>query len=88
MWRTTAVTLTAGLALLAACGDDPHGRDRGGSSAVYDEIETSTDCDELQEQFDTAGDSFDRQPDAGSPQAEWSLGFMEAAEDRMEEIGC
>ena len=58
-----------------------------GSPAVYAEIETSSDCRWLQASFDQAAENNDRAP-AGSSAFDWSLGYMRAADDRMDGLGC
>lgn len=71
-----------GLGAIADGGDN-----RPGSPAVYDRIAATTDCAELQAMFDRAADNHDTaQP--GSAETEWTLGYMEAADDRMESVGC
>jgi len=54
----------------------------GGEASVYSRIAASTSCSQLQTDFDNAANNFDR--DGGR----WSIGYMEAAEDRKQAIGC
>ena len=79
------------LALIAAaCGsDDDEGsaEERPGSPDVYARIEATSDCAELQTQFDTAMDNVERY-EAGSPQREAPMAYAEAAEDRRQELDC
>ena len=64
-----------------------------GLPAVYERIAGMTDCVALQEQFDIAVATNER---SGGPPASWSsyswaeigLGYMRAANERMEEVGC
>lgn len=58
-----------------------------GEPAVYERIAASSDCTVLQGEFDTASENFDR-VEAGTPQADASLGYMQAADARMQEVGC
>jgi hypothetical protein len=59
---------------------------RGLGRSGYAEIDSSTDCDWLQETFDRAGDNHDTA--SSYAEREWTLGYMDAADDRMREIGC
>jgi hypothetical protein len=59
----------------------------GGDRRVYARILGSTDCDFLQEQFDIAADNNDRAT-PGSDEHRWTLGYMTAADDQLEESGC
>ncbi len=54
----------------------------GGEAAVYARIASLTDCGTLRAEFDIAAANHDRTGDRGA------IGYMEAAEDRMEAIGC
>lgn len=69
--------------------DDPEDEpdDRPGNPDVYERIETSTDCVALQAEFDTAMDNVERY-EAGSPEREVPMAYAEAANDRIEELGC
>lgn len=60
---------------------------RPGSPAVYAAVDASTDCAELQKMFDTAWANNRRYP-AGTRQFDWALGYMNAADGRMHDIGC
>jgi hypothetical protein len=89
--------------LLAACGDDDDTSADSettttapaestttvgpGDPAVYQRIASLTDCTMLQAEFDQAEENNGRVP-AGSDQAEWTLAYMEAADARMQEVGC
>jgi len=77
-WATIGVVAVA---LLAGCGGE-----RPGSSAVYDRISATTDCDALQREFDTASASHDRA--TTDDQREITLSYMQAADDRMKEVNC
>jgi hypothetical protein len=62
---------------------------RPGDPAVYARIAKMTDCNELQEQFDLAERTSQRE---GGPQgATWSeigIVYMTAADERMRKVGC
>ena len=62
---------------------------RPGDPAVYARIAKMTDCDALQEQFDLAERT--RQREGGPQGATWSeigIAYMQAADERMREIDC
>lgn len=59
----------------------------GGNPAVYSEIRSETDCDRLQEMFDIAAANNDRAT-PGTSEHRYTLGYMQAANDRMSAIGC
>ena len=60
---------------------------RPGSAAVYDRIESLTDCDALQREFDTAMDSVEaREP--GDRLRDISMTYARAADSRMSSIDC
>ncbi len=83
-----AATAAVGLLMLAAeLWSVTHPVAPAGDPATHARIRAMTDCGELQEAFDTAGDNFDRAR-KGTPQSAWSLAYMDTADDRMEEIGC
>jgi hypothetical protein len=62
---------------------------RPGDPAVYARIAKMTDCDKLQEQFDLAERTSQRE---GGPQgATWSeigIAYMTAADERMRKVDC
>jgi uncharacterized membrane protein len=58
-----------------------------GSVDAYREILTSNDCAFLQEKFDTAYETT-QLSDPGTIHHKRATGFMTAADQRMEEIGC
>jgi uncharacterized membrane protein len=58
----------------------------GGSRSVYTGILAETDCDSLQASFDQAAANNDAA--TTSDQRNWTLGYMSAADDRMQAIGC
>ena len=82
MLRAAVAVVIIGL-LVTACPTE----ERPGSPEVYERIEQSTDCTELQGEFDQAMDNTEARP-AGDPLRDVSLSYAEAAQDRMEEIGC
>lgn len=57
----------------------------GGSPDTYTRILTLTDCTALQNEFNQAEANLQ---EPGTPQYQWGLGYMKAADDRMKEIGC
>ena len=59
----------------------------GGALNAYIEILSSDDCIFLQEKFDLAAANNDRE-EPGTAAFRWTLGFMEAADEHMREIGC
>lgn len=79
--RFLACVGAAALVLLGCSEEQP------GSAAVYDRIAGLDDCAALQQEFDTASASRDR-AEPGSEQAEAALSYMEAANDRLQELGC
>jgi hypothetical protein len=86
-------------ALLAGCGSSggsSGGSDqsaqtetRPGSAAVYERIGALTDCSALQAEFDRAHVYHSREMNAGDvDMAKVSTSYMEAADARMQELGC
>lgn len=78
------------LVLLVACGGGDGagaGDARVGSPAVYQQIAASTDCADLQATFDRAAANNDR-AEPGSTERAWTLGYMRAAEERRQALGC
>lgn len=82
------------VALLAGCGgsattqsDTDYFEEYGGSVAVYDRIAALTDCEELQAEFNQAAENNDL-AEPGTTGHKVSLGYMTAAEDRRQELGC
>lgn len=60
---------------------------RPGNAAVYERIESQTDCDSLQREFDTASANFGRGP-KGTVQSDIELSYMNSAQARMENLNC
>lgn len=58
--------------------------ERPGNPGVYARIAKMTDCDALQEQFDLAERTHQRGGDWGPI----GTAYMQAADDRMREVGC
>lgn len=79
--------------LLAACGGskspsaDGYVAEYGGSAAVYSDILSGTNCAALQVTFDQAAGNNDT-AERGSAEATWTTGYMAAADERMQAIGC
>lgn len=60
---------------------------RPGDPAVWARIEGGTDCATLQSEFNTAMDNAERRS-PGDPLRDLSMDYAEAADERMEEVGC
>lgn len=58
-----------------------------GNPAVYERINSLTDCADLQAEFDTAYAAHYR-AEAGSPDADIALDYMKAADTQMVKAGC
>jgi hypothetical protein len=58
-----------------------------GDPAVYDRIESLTDCETLQGEFKIAMNNTEARL-AADPLRDVSLSYAEAALDRMTELGC
>lgn len=59
----------------------------GGMLEVYQRILTLTDCTALQNEFDQADKNLKLQQ-PGTEQYQWGIGYMNAADQRMKDIGC
>lgn len=59
----------------------------GGADQVYADIASETDCGSLQETFDQAATNNDG-AEPGTAEHRWTTGYMVAANERMEAIGC
>ena len=59
----------------------------GGNLDVYINILSLTDCIALQGEFDIASGNNARET-PGTPQFNWTLGYMTATDDHMQAIGC
>lgn len=66
---------------------DKYMEEYGGNPDVYERILSMTDCNNLQAEFDQASENNDRE-EPGTPQFKWTLGYMNAANERMKELGC
>jgi hypothetical protein len=81
-------------ALLAGCGSsggssNSRTETRPGSAVVYQRIAALTDCAKLLAEFDRANAYHSREMNAGDvDMAKVSTSYMEAAEARMQELGC
>lgn len=58
-----------------------------GEQLVYDRIDGMTDCNELQDEFNTAMDNFDRRQ-SGDSLRKVSLSYAKYTDERMSKIGC
>lgn len=77
--------LVLAVMLLSACA--PRATERIGSPEVYARIEAITDCEALQREFDGAMTNAEARQH-GDPLRKVSIAYADAAEDRMEKIGC
>jgi outer membrane PBP1 activator LpoA protein len=79
-----AITALLAASLAAGCS-----KDRPGNPEVYERIARTTDCAQLQHEFDTAEANQKRDLARGAvDQAEASTAYMDAADKRMREVGC
>lgn len=79
--------LTSLLLATTACGGGSDADPQPGNPAVYERIESMTDCDELQGEFDIAMDNVERYP-AGADQRKAPMAYAKAADERMRNVGC
>lgn len=90
-----AVVVIAIVANLGPGDDPPESETRsggyqseyGGSAEVYARIAGKSDCDELQAEFEVAA-ANNEAAEPGTPQHKKTLGYMTAAQDRREALGC
>lgn len=83
-WIWTAILAIA----LAGCAATPTAAPTPvGNPAVYERIANTTDCAELQAEFDTAEAAHQR-AEAGSIDADIAVAYMKAADAQMEKAGC
>jgi hypothetical protein len=74
--RFAPITLGLLLAIaVAGCGSSASEEPRTGNPAVYDRINAETDCATLQGEFDIA-------------ERNHHTDYMQAADDRMRQLGC
>ncbi len=59
----------------------------GGSQSTYERIEAMTDCASLQAEYDSAA-ANNAVLDSSTDEYGWTSGYMAAAEDRLDELGC
>jgi len=81
----TVVATAITTASLAACGGT---NSKPGNQAVYDRIANMTDCAALQQQFDVADANHTRDLKRNLDLAKIDTSYMNAAEKRMEDVGC
>lgn len=67
------ITIALGLALVGCSA--PAEAPKAGSESVYQRIESLSDCELLQQEFNTA-------------ESHSNIEYMEAADKRMQEVGC
>jgi hypothetical protein len=87
---TRHLTLSAAaVVVLTACGSTSQSTPPG-SPAVYTQIAQSTSCSELQALFDIAEANNQQamQPPIDQAELDWTLSYMTAAGQRMEDLGC
>ena len=82
IWTVSLALVFAGCTATPAAAPTPVG-----NPAVYERISNTTDCAELQAEFDTAENAHQR-AEAGSSAAEIALSYMKAADTQMEKAGC
>src|SRR5688500_10119451 len=93
MTRTlTLIAVLAALVVVGCGGDDTSDRpgntsDRPGKAAVYERIDATTSCAELQREFDTAMDNVERYP-GGAPKRDVPMTYADAAQSRIEALDC
>ena len=86
--RTLALAIAAAMALVACGrGDDSDTGDRPGNPAVHSRIEQADDCATVQGEFDQASENNEL-AEPGTQQFDQTLGYMEAADARLDELGC
>lgn len=95
MWVQAVVAVLVVAVVIAAAtgGEDDEApsappaveSDGPGNQAVYDRINSTTDCGELQDEFDTAMTNAENRP-AGERAVPMS--YAEAADERMAALGC
>lgn len=81
--KALPVAMLAGV-VLAGCGRSA----KPGNQAVYGRIASMTNCAALQAQFNTASANHDRELHRNLDLAEIDTSYMEAADARMEDLGC
>jgi hypothetical protein len=59
----------------------------GGSRAIYERIAAMTDCASLQAEYDAAA-ANNAVLDPSTDEYRWTSGYIAAAQDRMDELGC
>jgi hypothetical protein len=83
-WRPYVIAAVVIALLLAVYLIAQSRNDRFGDSSTLDQIKSSTDCDELQQWADAV---LATDPDSGRA-FDQAVGYSNAANDRMKEIGC
>jgi hypothetical protein len=97
--RRIGIVVLAAVAVIAlsACGSSSVTGDTTtheaatlpGTQVVYDRINSLKNCSTLQAEFDQADANHTRELDAGnSHMVEATTSYMEAADNRMREVGC
>lgn len=85
MKRSAVVVLVVLALVVAGCGDDDvndvSDLPDGASREVVARINSLTDCEDLQAEFDQADENR-------SIEAEVGTFYMQVADDRMHEVGC
>lgn len=91
--RIATLLIASAVIALVGCGSSTSDVDADnnvrttGNPAVYQRIETSTSCVDLQREFDIAMDNAEaRNP--GDSHRDLSLSYARAADNRMDELGC
>lgn len=84
------LTLAVLLFALSGCGASAE-TERPGRPEVYARIESMTDCDELQKEFDTAMTNWEAASNRNGPNhltTKSARSYALLADERMKEIGC
>ena len=85
----TTTTTTTAKPTTTSTTKAPKGETRPGYADVYRRIETETDCTKLQAEFDQAWENHKRDKARKRLDLmEIDTSYMDAAADRMEDIGC
>lgn len=86
MCRSAVLVAAAGAVTLVACSSNGG---QPGNPDVYARIEGETDCVRLQREFDVAYENHEIQSEEGDlKMMRISTSYMEAADERMRNIGC
>lgn len=85
--RLVGLGVAAALAFAGCSEPARETQDRRGDPAVYQRINASTDCQQLQREFDIAMTNAEAH-NPGDRQRAISLSYADAADARLRKIGC